>query len=53
METAEKRPVENETVERKVEKAKPYKRVCKACARKTSDVHETICVKCGASTKEA
>jgi len=52
METAEKRPMENEMKERKVEKAKPpYKRVCKLCSNKTLDEHETICLKCGASTR--
>jgi len=52
METAEKRPVENEMVKREVKKAVPYKRVCKFCKRKTMDEHETICIECGATTKE-
>lgn len=53
METQEKRPVENAMLEKKVEKASPpFKRVCKACGRKTFDEHETICIECGASTKE-
>lgn len=52
METAEKRPVENTMQDRKVEKAKPpYKREC-VCGRQTLDEHETICIECGAVTKE-
>jgi ribosomal protein L37E len=50
METEEKRPRENAMLERKIEK--PYKRICKGCGRKTFDEHETICIECGATTKE-
>lgn len=53
METAENRPIENEMATRKVEKAKPpFKRICKECERGTMDEHETICIECGAVTKE-
>ena len=53
MEAAEKRPDENEMVHRKIERAAPpFKRICKGCGRKTLDEHETICIVCGASTKE-
>jgi len=52
METAEKQPVENAMLTRKVEKAKPpYKRVCHFCGKKTLDEHETICLDCGAGTR--
>jgi rRNA maturation endonuclease Nob1 len=51
METAEKRPVENEMVKREVKKAVPYKRVCHSCGKKTLDEHETICLDCGAGTR--
>ena len=53
METAENRPVENGMLKREVKKAEPpFKRECKMCGRKTMDEHETICIDCGAVTKE-
>lgn len=53
METAEHRPIERETIDRRVDKAKPpFKRKCEFCGRETMDEHETICIECGAVTKE-
>jgi len=53
METAEKKPVEHAVINRDVKKAEPpFKRVCKGCERKITDEHETICIECGATTKE-
>ena len=52
METAENKPKENAMLKRNIEKTKPYKRICPQCERKTIDKHETICLECGASTRE-
>jgi hypothetical protein len=53
METAEKKPPEDECIKRVIEKAfPPFARECHSCGRKTVDVHETICIECGAGTRK-
>ncbi len=52
METAEKKPAENESTKRVIEKVSPpFARAC-GCGRKTVDKNETICIECGASTRK-
>ena len=53
VETAKIEHEENAMQKREVKKVTPFKRECKSCERKTTDEHETICIECGATTKEA